>query len=88
MLEKSVVESIPEITISKRKVGRPKSLKAKPQKAAVQSKKAEAHAITVSHQHYCFITSVAELKNISRMDVLGGIIQRFVDNMDTGSAAK
>lgn len=92
MLEKSVVESIPEITIVKKRMGRPKGSKKPIRKAArtVPTKnpqKTDSFAIGVSQQHYWLITSIAEARNISRTDVLGGIIQLFVNNIDTGSAS-
>lgn len=94
MLEKSVVESIPEITIVKKRMGRPKG---STNKRTVRKKthtvptknpqKTDSFAIGVSQQHYWLITSIAEARNISRTDVLGGIIQLFVNNIDTGSAS-
>lgn len=94
MLEKSVVESIPEITIVKKRMGRPKGSKSKrivrKKTNTVPTKnpqKTDSFAIGVSQQHYWLITSIAEARNISRTDVLGGIIQLFVNNIDTGSAS-
>jgi hypothetical protein len=94
MLEKSVVESIPEITIVKKKMGRPKGSKNKrPIRKVAHTvptknpQKTDSFAIGVSQQHYWLITSIAEARNISRTDVLGGIIQLFVNNIDTGSAS-
>lgn len=89
MLEKSVVESIPEITIVK-KMGRPKGSKNKPnankapraKRAATPKmrnpKKTESFAVGVSPQHYWLISAIAEARSVPRMEVLEGIITKYI----------
>lgn len=49
-------------------------------------KKTDSFAIGVSQQHYWLITSIAESRNMSRTDVLSGIIQKWIHNLDRGMA--
>ena len=76
-----------------KKMGRPKGSKNKnprakraPRKVSVtpkmqNPKKTDSFAVGVSAQHYWLISALAEARSVSRMEILEGIISKYVASL-------
>ena len=80
-----------------KKMGRPKGsknkkpsplrgVKRKPRKISVtpkmqNPKKTDSFAVGVSPQHYWLISALAEARSVSRMEILEGIISKYVASL-------